>query len=93
MWHVLRDFKIYCRKAGIKTDKKLTLHCLRKSYATNLANAGIPVNTLKDLLGHSSVAVTMSYYVSSLDENKKKAVGILDRMMKTTDPVAKDQGK
>ena len=47
----LRNFKVHCRNAGIKTREKLNLHCLRKSYATNLANAGTPVHTFDEIDG------------------------------------------
>jgi integrase len=65
-----RDFKWDCVKAGIITSKKLNLHSLRKGYGTNMANLGIPANTLKDLMGHSSIVTTMEFYVKTLDENK-----------------------
>ena len=68
-----RDFKWFCERAGIKTTKVLTLHSLRKGYGTNMANLGIPANTLKDLMGHSSIVTTMEYYVKTLDENKISA--------------------
>ncbi|HEG42425.1 hypothetical protein LCGC14_2908350 [marine sediment metagenome] len=77
----LNQFKRFCKKAEIETNKKLNLHCLRKGYGTNLVNLGIPVNTLKDLMGHSSIVTTMKFYVNSIDENKKKAVEGLDRLM------------
>jgi integrase len=32
-------------------------------------------------MGHSSIVTTMEYYVQDVDENKKKAVEGLDRMM------------
>jgi len=38
-----------------------------------MANLGIPANTLKDLMGHSSIVTTMEYYVKILDENKISA--------------------
>lgn len=63
-------FKRFCDKAGIKTAKVLTVHSLRKGYGTNMANLGIPANTLKDLMGHSSIVTTMEFYVKTLDENK-----------------------
>ena len=44
-------------------------------------NLGIPANTLKELMGHSSIVTTMKYYVNSIDENKKKAVRGLEEMM------------
>jgi integrase len=81
MSHALKQFKRYCKKAGIETDKKLNLHCLRKGYGTNLVNIGTPANTLQELMGHSSVITSMKFYVNSIDENKKKAVEGLDRLM------------
>ena len=81
MSHALKQFKRYCKKAGIETNKKLNLHCLRKGYGTNLMKIGTPANTLKDLMGHSSIITSMKFYVNSIDENKKKAVEGLDRLM------------
>ena len=47
----------------------------------NLMNLGTPANTLKELMGHSSIVTTMKFYINSIDENKKKAVEGLDRLM------------
>jgi integrase len=76
-----RKFKLYCGKAGIITDDRLSVHCLRKSYSTNLADIGTPVHTLKDMMGHSDVKTTMNFYIKSTDANKLKAVEALERMM------------
>ena len=81
MGHALRYFKKYCKFAGIKTNKKLTLHGLRKGYGTNLANMSTPAHTLKELMGHSSITTSMKYYLFSPDANKKKAVEGLDELM------------
>ena len=75
-----RDFQSYCRLAGITTHKKLNLHSLRKGYGSNMAKL-CPPHTLRELMGHSSIVTTMEYYVQDVDENKKKAVEGLDRMM------------
>ena len=79
--NVLRDFKKKCFDAGIKTNDKLTVHCLRKAYGCNLANAGTPIQTLKKLMGHSSINTTMEFYLQSSDANEKKAVFELERIM------------
>ena len=76
-----RNFRLYCKKAGIVTSDKLSVHCLRKAYGTNLANLGTPIHTLKDLMGHSSITTTMKFYLKSTDENKKKAVRGLEELM------------
>ena len=70
--------KKYCEEAGIK--KKITLHKLRASAATNLAAANVDIQTIGHILGHKSTATTLKY-VAVLDESKKNAVGILDKMV------------
>ena len=76
-----RDFTLRCKKAGIITSDRLSVHTLRKSYGTNLANLGTPVHTLKDLMGHGSITTTMKFYLKSTDANKKKAVRGLEELM------------
>jgi len=80
MNNCLRKFQVNCKKAPINTNEKLTIHCLRKAYGTNLANIGTPVHTLKALMGHSSIKTTMEYYVHASDDNEKKAVRELEKM-------------
>lgn len=46
--------------AGIKED--LHIHDLRRSFASLLVNANVDIYQIKDLLGHSSVAVTQKAY-------------------------------
>jgi site-specific recombinase XerD len=50
----------YISKAGL-SDKSYTLHCLRHTNASSLLNAGMPLECLKELLGHQSVEVTRRY--------------------------------
>lgn len=50
----------YLRKANLSC-KGYTLHCLRHTNASSLLNAGLPIECLRDLLGHNSVEVTRRY--------------------------------
>jgi integrase/recombinase XerD len=50
----------YLAKAGL-AHKGYTLHCLRHTNASALLNAGMPLECLKELLGHRSVEVTRRY--------------------------------
>lgn len=68
----------YCQEAGIQ--KKITLHKLRASAATNLAASKVDIQTIGKILGHNSTNTTLRY-VAVLDENKKNAVGILDKLL------------
>jgi len=36
-------------------------HDLRHHFASRLAQAGVPLNTIRDLLGHGSMAMTLRY--------------------------------
>jgi len=78
--NVLRNFQRRCIAAGIRTNEKVTLHCLRKSWACNLAGHGTPIQTLMKLGGWSSPRTCQQYYLKSSDENEKKAVEILDQL-------------
>ena len=53
-------FKKYLHKAGLG-DKGYTLHCLRHTCATELLNAGMRIECLQQLLGHSKLEVTRIY--------------------------------
>jgi integrase/recombinase XerD len=53
-------FKKYLHRAGLG-DKGYTLHCLRHTCATELLNAGMRIECLQQLLGHSKLEVTRIY--------------------------------
>jgi len=36
-------------------------HCLRHTFATQLLNAGVPLEVLKELMGHHSIQITLRY--------------------------------
>jgi integrase len=77
-----RNFQTYCTRAGIKTSDKLCLHCLRKSWACNLAENGIAPKTLCELGGWSNPSTLHEYYTRVSDANRDKARQVLDDLMK-----------
>ncbi len=46
---------------GLAIPGKVTLHRLRHSFATSLLSAGLSITTLKDLLGHRDIRMTLVY--------------------------------
>jgi site-specific recombinase XerD len=49
----------YLKAANIA--KHYSPHCLRHTFATQLLNAGVPLEVLKELMGHRSIHVTLRY--------------------------------
>ena len=59
-----RGLELAWQKAGIA---KVTWHTLRHTFASRLLERGVDIVTVKELLGHSTVTVTMRYTHSNLD--------------------------
>ncbi len=51
--------------------EKTSPHVLRHTFATHLLNKGADLNSVKDLLGHQSIASTQIYTHNTLDQLKK----------------------
>lgn len=66
---VYRIINKYFSEASTKA--KCSPHVLRHSFATHLLNQGADLNTIKELLGHTSLASTQVYTHSSIAELKK----------------------
>lgn len=72
-----KAFKKACRAAGI--DKSIHFHSLRHSFASNLAQKGVSLYTIKELLGHSSISTTEIYSHLNMD-SLKEAIRTFDQV-------------
>lgn len=52
-------FRRYLKAADIQGS--YTVHSLRHTFATDLLNAGVPITTLQELMGHVNISVTQRY--------------------------------
>lgn len=55
----------------------VSFHSLRHLFATNCIALGTDVKTLSEILGHSSVEITLNCYVHSSIERKAECIGLL----------------
>ena len=71
---IKRSFHSALRKAGIKD---FTFHDLRHTFASQLVMKGVDIATIKELLGHKTLTMTLRYAHLS-PSHKVSAVELLD---------------
>ena len=54
--------------------RKIKIHAIRHTFATNMIENGMNINTLSLILGHSSIKVTVNTYLHSSLDKKIKSV-------------------
>ena len=55
--------------AGIELPSGTNVHALRHTFASMCFAAKLPIRTISELLGHSSVQITMDTYIHLIQEN------------------------
>lgn len=66
--------KKICRRAGLRS---IGWHVLRHTFASHLVMRGVPLKAVQELLGHSTIQMTMRY-AHLAPSAKQEAVAVLD---------------
>jgi integrase len=74
-----RSFKRYLVKAGLSRETRF--HDLRHTAATLLLASGVNVKVVSEMLGHSSVSITLSIYAHVLPHMQQSAVHAMDQLL------------
>jgi len=72
VWETLRR---YARRAGLRPVHP---HMLRHAFGTSLADRNVPIERIRELMGHASIQ-TSQLYISVSAEQKRDAVERLDQ--------------
>ena len=70
---IKKSFSAACREAGIT---HFTFHDLPHTFGTRLADAGVDIVKIKELMGHASIVTTMRY-IHATDQGKRGAIVVL----------------
>jgi integrase len=71
-----KDFEAAAKGAGLKGFR---FHDLRHSAASFLVQAGVPLNTVREILGHKSITMTLRY-AHLAPEHQEDAAKAMDRL-------------
>ncbi|MGW1324542.1 tyrosine-type recombinase/integrase [Streptomyces antibioticus] len=77
--NLYRSFLRISESAGLP---KVRLHDTRHGCASLLFAAGVAPRTVMEILGHSQIAVTMNVYTHVSDDDRREAMGHMDRLLK-----------
>lgn len=69
-----------CNKGAEIPIKHFSAHAFRDTFASRAIRAGVPPNTLKEILGHASLSMTMDLYVHVSQGDKRQAMEKLQAM-------------
>lgn len=68
---VRQSFARLCKTVGVEARG---FHVFRHTFGTKLAAAGVPIQTVSKLMGHTSIQTTSAYYVNISSKEKTDAI-------------------
>lgn len=71
------QFESFLKKNHFPT---ITFHALRHTFATRWIECGMDIKSLSEVLGHTSVQITLDIYVHSSDKMKRDAIEQIEKI-------------
>lgn len=68
-----------CDRAGVP---RISPHGMRHTFATVSMEAGVPVKVVSDILGHSSISITLDVYTHNSEALQRSAAELLDDVLR-----------
>ncbi len=75
---ILKTFNALYKQADVAKPSK-PIHCLRHTYGTECAAAGVPLSLLKELMGHSDIKTTLMYVHPTEDQMRSEIARVFNR--------------
>lgn len=73
-----RNYQYFFKKTLADCELRyVNFHTLRHTFATRCVEAGMDIKTLSEILGHTNTNITLSYYVHSSMQSKRKRMNRL----------------
>ncbi len=69
------------RFVGLEQGKQLRLHGLRRAHTTALIREGVPIHTIKEIVGHARVRTTLDVYAQVQRQDRSLAADRMDNAL------------
>lgn len=72
--------KVAARKAGIENWEELHIsnHTMRRTFATMMSEADVPIEVISKAMGHSSIAITANRYIKRTEQRAVNAMSVVN---------------
>lgn len=72
--------KVCARKADIENWEELHIsnHTMRRTFATMMSEADVPIEVISKAMGHSSVAITANRYIKRTEQRAVNAMSVVN---------------
>ena len=72
--------KVCAKKAGIENWEELHIsnHTMRRTFATMMSEADVPIEVISKAMGHSSVQITASKYIKRTEQRAINAMSVVN---------------